>query len=498
MRINIIIPLYNGIEFLEETLRSVITQTHTDWKAIVGINGHAHDSQVVVQATAIVAALGDARISAVVQSSHINNKSKSLNDLVRRLDADAEWICLLDADDIWLPAKLEAQVKLLEVQHDTEIIGTHCVYFGELRGAPNLPTGALPQGITLRMNPVINSSVMLPKKYAQWDESDSVFAIEDYDLWLRLDAAHVRFFNIATPLVKHRIHKTSAFNSKHVDPASLVAKYKPAFQTISSVSVVTAFYPLARAKHSIESYRSWIELFCRTFQGNLIVFTNETFAHIFKELRDECDTVIYVRPLNFFNTTSPRYMDFWRRQYGRDPEAHTHSPELYAIWALKQEWVNAVIDLNPFGSTWFVWCDVGILRVPRDARYYRTFPNAVPRLCDRERMSFLAVDPLPAPTDATTPIPETTLGGGCIAGDAAAWRDFGVAYARMLETFDARGWFAGKDQRVYYAMLTERATKKPFRIFNASAVVDPWMSFPPILGGEIRPDIDARFETIIS
>jgi hypothetical protein len=110
-------------------------------------------------------------------------------------------------------------------------------------------------------------------------------------------------------------------------------------------------------------------------------------------------------------------------------------------------------------------------------------------------MAFLAVKPLPAPSATAAPIPETTLGGGCIAGDAAAWRDFGAAYERMLATFDERGWFAGKDQRVFYVMLTEGATKKHYRIFNSSCIVDPWMSFPPILGGALRANIDARFET---
>ena len=44
--ISILIPLYNGIEFLEETLDSVVSQTHTTWEVIVGINGHPNGSDV--------------------------------------------------------------------------------------------------------------------------------------------------------------------------------------------------------------------------------------------------------------------------------------------------------------------------------------------------------------------------------------------------------------------------------------------------------------------
>ena len=95
------------------------------------------------------------------------------------------------------------------------------------------------------------------------------------------------------------------------------------------------------------------------------------------------------------------------------------------------------------------------------------------------------------------PPPSITLGGGCIAGDRAAWAAFSAGYLTMLDRFKERGWFAGKDQVVYFAMLMERSL--PFRLFFATrfgtpAVGDPWMSFPVILGGATSAHIDTRFE----
>ena len=39
-RITILMPIYNGIEFIEESVKSIIKQTYTEWELIIGINGH--------------------------------------------------------------------------------------------------------------------------------------------------------------------------------------------------------------------------------------------------------------------------------------------------------------------------------------------------------------------------------------------------------------------------------------------------------------------------
>ena len=44
--ISILIPIYNGIEFIEESVSSVLKQTYHDWEIIIGVNGHPQDSEV--------------------------------------------------------------------------------------------------------------------------------------------------------------------------------------------------------------------------------------------------------------------------------------------------------------------------------------------------------------------------------------------------------------------------------------------------------------------
>ena len=44
--ISILLPIYNGIEFIDESVQSVINQTYTEWELLIGINGHFKNSEL--------------------------------------------------------------------------------------------------------------------------------------------------------------------------------------------------------------------------------------------------------------------------------------------------------------------------------------------------------------------------------------------------------------------------------------------------------------------
>ena len=59
---------------------------------------------------------------------------------------------------------------------------------------------------------MINSSAIIRKELCHWNPNWD--GVEDYDLWLRLKKAGKQFYNCNQVLVKHRIHKASAFNAQ--------------------------------------------------------------------------------------------------------------------------------------------------------------------------------------------------------------------------------------------------------------------------------------------
>jgi len=200
--ISILIPVYNGVEFISDSVGSVLNQTYTDWELIIGINGHPENSEVYQRALQYK----NTKIK-VLDLHQIKGKSNALNEMVKQ--CVYEHVALLDVDDIWHPQKLEHQSKLIAIY---DVVGSRCIYFGDNRqgNIPFIPTGDISHHDFFKGNPVINSSAIIRKELCCWNEN----GIEDYDLWLTLRAKNKRFYNCSQILVKHRLHPESAFNAK--------------------------------------------------------------------------------------------------------------------------------------------------------------------------------------------------------------------------------------------------------------------------------------------
>lgn len=208
-------PIYNGIEFIDESISTILYQTYKEWELIVGINGHLPDSDVYKIAKKYEEK--DERIK-VYDLHHIKGKSNALNEMINYCKYD--WVSLLDVDDKWLPKKLESQIPHMD---NNDVIGTQCKYFGDRNDQPSIPGGDLTGYIFTKANPIINSSCLIRKSLAIWEEN----GIEDYHLWLKLWKQGKQFFNVETIQVMHRIHQDSAFNAKgnHLKVDDLKRKY---------------------------------------------------------------------------------------------------------------------------------------------------------------------------------------------------------------------------------------------------------------------------------
>lgn len=202
--ISILIPIYNGIEFIDESVSSVIQQTFKEWELIIGINGHPKNSDVFLTAKKYEEKYE--RIK-VIDFYTIRDKSNTLNEMINH--CNYQWISLLDVDDKWFPTKLESQLPYMNTY---DVVGTNCKYFGDLNLVPNIPHGDLKNINFLKVNPIINSSCLLKKELCHWD--DDSYELEDYDLWLRLWKQNKNFYNVSEIQVLHRIHNDSAFNAK--------------------------------------------------------------------------------------------------------------------------------------------------------------------------------------------------------------------------------------------------------------------------------------------
>ena len=201
--ISILIPIYNGIEFIDESVTSVLEQTYTQWELLIAINGHPQNSEVYKIAKKFEEKSNKIK---VFDFYKIKGKANTLNEMIKQCSHN--YVAILDVDDIWHPQKLEVQSHFFINNYD--VIGSNCIWFGDREGViPPIPLGDISNFDFKIVNPIINSSCIIKKELCYWNEN----GIEDYDLWLKLRKAGKQFYNCKEILVKHRIHQKSAFNA---------------------------------------------------------------------------------------------------------------------------------------------------------------------------------------------------------------------------------------------------------------------------------------------
>jgi len=203
--ISILVPLYNGIEFFEECILSIISQSYTNWELIIGINGHPENSDIENISKNIVNKYNsNNKYNIKINYYSTKGKPNTLNKMVQ--DSYGDFIAILDVDDYWHPNKLEYQIPYLD---NYDVIGTHCKYIGDLNHSPSIPFGDISNFNIFLFNPIINSSVIIRKDLAIWNDE----YLDDYDLWFKLYYNKKRFYNIDKILCFHRIYSNSSFNN---------------------------------------------------------------------------------------------------------------------------------------------------------------------------------------------------------------------------------------------------------------------------------------------
>jgi glycosyltransferase involved in cell wall biosynthesis len=199
-RISIVMANYNYGRFLAQAVESVLAQTHRDWELIIVDDGSSDDSHTVIGRY-----LDDPRIRfhPVDHLGQPGAKNAGLS-LCR-----GEFVAFLDADDAWLPVKLELQLQEFEQKPFVGVVCTGRTLMDE--NGVELPyvQPPMPSGFVLaelfRDNFLCFSSVMAHRTVFEhvggFDPSLNL-AI-DYDLWLRV-AAHYEIACLPQPLVRYR------------------------------------------------------------------------------------------------------------------------------------------------------------------------------------------------------------------------------------------------------------------------------------------------------
>lgn len=182
--VSIIMWSYNGLRFIDETIKSVLSQTYTNFEFII-INDCSNDN---VEEIILKYKLKDKRIIYIKNSKNIW-LTKSLNKWIKK--SKWEYIARIDDNDLWDNNKLKKQVNFLENNPDYWIVWTNYIYIDELwtiiwKRSKTEEDLEIKKKI-LRQNPFVHMSVMFRKELTinYWLYNEDCLVWQDYDLWLR-------------------------------------------------------------------------------------------------------------------------------------------------------------------------------------------------------------------------------------------------------------------------------------------------------------------------
>lgn len=214
-RVSIIIPAYNAAAFVRDAVDAALAQTHPDVEVIVVDDSSTDDTPQVL------ATYGD-RIRVHRQP---NAGVAGARNTGARL-ATGDWVAFLDADDVWLPRKIEAQ---LEAADGRAWVYTNRFNFGARGVLPEVQTDVtmMSEGdvfvpLLLRGNFITVSSVMI--RTALFQQVGGFYhqkgGCEDWDLWLRVSSHGHEVAYAPEPLVGYRFTPTSmSANHRAMAPA---------------------------------------------------------------------------------------------------------------------------------------------------------------------------------------------------------------------------------------------------------------------------------------
>lgn len=205
--VSIILPVYNGDQYLSEAIQSIQCQTVSDFELIVVDDCSTDSSLQIAQAFAE----NDARI--IVLTNKSNSKLPFTLNVGHRV-ASAEFITWTSHDNVLHPDFLEVHLAAFSADVDVTY-GDYRIINSAGHGV-GVSTVSAPEN--LAVDNVIGASFMYRKSVYDAIGGYAVdkFLYEDYDFWVRAFLSGSNFFRIEDIVYSYRVHDDSLSSSRPI------------------------------------------------------------------------------------------------------------------------------------------------------------------------------------------------------------------------------------------------------------------------------------------
>lgn len=204
-KVSIIIPVYNGSNYLKDAIESALNQTYENIEILV-INDGSNDSGKTEQ---IALSYGE---NIIYLSKKNGGVSTALNLGIEKMTG--EYFSWLSHDDLYLPNKIELQIEEINKQINCRDLIIYSDYTINTVDKSSFDAIKLkntnPESFKYRIatgNDIHGCTMLIPKyafqKHGLFDEK--LRALQDYEMWYRL-ADKFKFIHIPEQLVIGRVH----------------------------------------------------------------------------------------------------------------------------------------------------------------------------------------------------------------------------------------------------------------------------------------------------
>ena len=214
--VSVIMPAYNASNYIQEAIDSVRHQTFTNWELIIIDDGSTDDTSSIILNNINL----DSRIKGLYQKNGKPGKARNLGIE----NAGGSYIAFLDADDIWLPEKLEIQLEEIKKQNVDLVFSDAFIFHDDnpLDKSNKMNTvRAVLEGdealkLFLKNNRIPTLTVLVKKEIIKlvngFTEKAEIPLAEDYHLWLKMLIKGCVFYGSDKTLAAYRMHDMASTN----------------------------------------------------------------------------------------------------------------------------------------------------------------------------------------------------------------------------------------------------------------------------------------------
>lgn len=192
------LPFFNAEDYLFFAIQSVLKQSFKDFKLILLDDGSTDTSLEIAHQFAEQ----DSRIT-VLSDGENRALSYRLNQLIDL--CDTPFLARMDADDIMLPSRLEAQLKIMEAHRDIDVLGTNAYTIDAYNNVQGIRINTdFKEFEILPSKGFIHPSIMVKTSWYKENKYDvNMKKAQDFELWQRT-GAHSTFRIYTEPLLFYR------------------------------------------------------------------------------------------------------------------------------------------------------------------------------------------------------------------------------------------------------------------------------------------------------